>query len=402
LTDWKRNLTFAWISQLLCILGFSSIFSFMPYYIQELGVTDPDQVKLWTGWITTGGSLSMAIMAPIWGVLADRYGRKIMVERAAFVGALMLLLMSFATSPSQVLVLRTIQGIFTGTITAFTTLVSSSTPRGKEGFSLGLMQVAVYSGLTGGPFIGGLLADTFGYRTTFIVSSGTLLLGGLLAWRFLEDRFQPSESKRPSILANAKEMVANKTVLTMVGLIMGLYFVSTMVRPILPIFIQEIEPSNARLATTTGMITGANALAAAIAAAIAGKLADRFGHRRVLVIAALCTAAAHVPIAFAQSSTQVLWLYLIMGLFTGGLAPSANALIALNVKPENQGATYGLSASLGSVGRAMAPPIGSFIAVSWGSRALFPIGAALYGLIALFVRINVSASHSDMVPAEET
>ena len=387
---WKRNLTATWISQLLCILGFSSVFSFLPFYIQDLGVTDPDQVKLWTGWVSTGGSLSMAIMAPIWGSLADRYGRKIMVERAAFAGALLLMLMAFAANAQQLLALRTIQGAFTGTVSAFVTLVASTTPKGKEGFSLGLMQVAVYSGLTGGPLIGGFIADSLGYRATFIASALMLIIGGLVAWRFIEERFVPRESrKRQSIRSNAKEMFTNKIVLTMTALTLALYFTASMVRPIMPLFIQELQPSQARLATTTGLIQGANALAAALAAALAGRISDRIGHRRVLVMAALFAAALYFPMAFVQSTMQFLVLNTAVGLFLGGLLPSTNALIALNVEQESQGATYGLMASAGAAGRALAPMIGSVAAVSLGFRALFPIAATLYVIIAIWVGLAI-------------
>lgn len=397
---WKRNLAAAWISQLLCILGFNSVFSFLPFYIQELGVTGPDQVKLWTGWISSGGQISMAIMAPIWGSLADRYGRKIMVVRAAFGGGIMVLLMGFATNAPQILVLRTIQGVFSGTVAAYTTLVAACIPRGKEGFALGLMQVAVYAGFSAGPLIGGFIADSLGYRATFFFSTAMLLTAGLLAWRFVEEDFQPAKRHKRSFRHGARELLSNKVVLAMVILTAGIYFTGSIVRPILPLFIQELQGSDARLATTTGLIQGVGALTSAIAAAMIGRVSDRLGHRRVLIIAGVGIALLYFPMAFVSSTTQLLWLNAALGFFLGGLLPSSNALIATNVASGNQGATYGLTASVGAAGRALAPSMGSLLAISLGIRALFPIAAALYLVIAIWVRLNVPESRHAEPEAE--
>jgi DHA1 family multidrug resistance protein-like MFS transporter len=389
LERWKRNLAAAWVSQLLCVLGFNSVFAFLPLYIQGLGVTDPDQVKLWTGWISTGGQLSMAIMAPIWGALADRYGRKMMVQRAAFSGAVFVFLIGLSTNVTQVMILRTLQGVFSGVMAAFVTLVASTTPRGKEGFSMGMMQMAVYSGSTVAPLIGGLLADAMGFRATFYLSSAMLILGGLVAWRFTEENFVPSTGPRRSFRSSTKDILSNKVVVSMTVLVAAIYFTGSVVMPMLPLFVQELEPTTDRLATITGAIQAAGALTSAIAAALIGRLSDRVGHRRMLVIAGIGMALVYIPMMFVRNSMQLLLLNGALGLFLGGLMPASNALIALNVKRENQGATYGLTASAGAAGRAIAPLFGSMTAVSLGIRSLFPMAAALYAAIALWVRFNV-------------
>lgn len=385
--NWRRNLIVAWISQLLSILAFSSVFSFLPFYLQDLGVTDPDQIKLWTGWITTGGAVSMAIFAPIWGSLADRRGRKIMVQRAAFGGAVTMMLMALVTSAWQFLIMRTIQGTLTGTIAAFTALVASTTPREKSGLSLGLMQVAVYSGFSGGPLVGGLLADALGYRTTFAASGLMLLFSGILSSFLLQEQFTPRSSRRVNAWQQASALLVHKTILPILVVILSLYLTSSVARPILPIFIQSLEPNQERLATITGLIQGASSLSSAIAAALIGAVSDRFGHRRVLLVSALGAAAAYFPMALVTTSTQLFFLNLLVGVFAGGLMPASNAFIALHVDEGKQGVTYGLTASAGSAGRALGPLLGSFVAVSLGTRALFPVAAALYVLIAIWVGI---------------
>lgn len=402
--NWRRNLTVAWIAQLVCILGFNSVWAFLPFYLQEMGVSDLDHVKLWTGWITTGGSVSMAIFAPIWGSLADRYGRKIMVVRAALGGTVIMALMAFATTPAQFLILRIIQGTLTGTVSAFTTLVAACTPRGKEGFSLGMMQVAVYSGSSAGPLMGGFLADAFGYRTTFLVSSVILLIGGLLTVLLFQESFVPATRKRVSVWQSTKEMTRDSNILSMVIVILALYTTGSIVSPILPIFVQSLTSDQARLATITGSITGVTALVSAVSAAIAGRLADRIGHERILVAACVGAAIAYLPMTLVQTPMQLLALNVLVGVFIGGLMPTTNALIALRVPREKQGATYGLMASSGAAGRAIGPMIGSGIAVGLGNRALFPVATAMYGVLSVAMALQfrkTGASHAQAEPAEE-
>ncbi|MGD1994784.1 MAG: MFS transporter, partial [Anaerolineae bacterium] len=115
---WKRNLAAIWFAELTSIIGFAIAIPILPFYVQELGVTDPDAVKFWAGLITTVHPITMAVMAPIWGTLADRYGRKVMLVRAMLGGAVILGLMGLATSVHQLVILRAIQGMLTGTVTA--------------------------------------------------------------------------------------------------------------------------------------------------------------------------------------------------------------------------------------------------------------------------------------------
>jgi len=163
-------------AQLLSIIGFAFALPFIPFYIRELGVTDERLVPVWAGIIAAASSLVMAFFSPLWGWLADRYGRKIMVERAMFGGAVLTFAMGLVTDVWQLLFLRLLSGATTGTIAASIALVSTVVPPKRLGYSLGIMQVAVFLGMTLGPWIGGLLADAVGYRYTFMAGGGKWIL----------------------------------------------------------------------------------------------------------------------------------------------------------------------------------------------------------------------------------
>lgn len=175
----------------MAIAGFSVVFPFLPYYVQALGITEPGQVALWSGVIIAVQALTKTIFAPIWGSLADRYGRKLMIERATFRGAVVLALMGFVLNVEQLAALRAIQGTLTGTVAAAMTLVASSTPRERSRYAMGLLQTAVWIGSSVGPLIGGVVADALGYRAAFWVTGVLLFISGLTVWLFVKEDLTP-------------------------------------------------------------------------------------------------------------------------------------------------------------------------------------------------------------------
>src|SRR4051794_21716764 len=181
LTGWERT---AWIcsaTQFFTLVGFGLGLPFLPMYVQELGVTQRAEVALWSGVISGSAALTMAVLAPVWGVLADRYGRKPMLVRAMLGGAVVVGAMGFVGDVWQLEVVRLIQGAVTGSQAAAAALVAASTPSSHIGFALGLVSTAVQVGNTIGPVVGGVAVDSLGFRGSFLIGAVLLLIGGLMA-----------------------------------------------------------------------------------------------------------------------------------------------------------------------------------------------------------------------------
>ncbi|TVR71595.1 MAG: MFS transporter, partial [Sphaerobacteraceae bacterium] len=87
MVTWRRTLYALWLAQLLSIIGFNLRIPFLPFFLEDLGTDTFESQALWAGFITGGGAALMAITAPMWGALADRYGRRMMVLRAMFVAS---------------------------------------------------------------------------------------------------------------------------------------------------------------------------------------------------------------------------------------------------------------------------------------------------------------------------
>lgn len=380
------------MAQACATIGFASVIPFMPFYVRELGVTDERAVLLWSGWGTfTSAGLAMAIMAPIWGTLADRHGRKVMVMRSMFGGMVVLFLMGFAQNVYQLVALRVIQGALAGTVSASTALVSSIVPERRTGFALGLMQAAYFTAHSLGPWIGGAAAEAFGHRIPFFFSAGFLLTGGLLTLFLVHENYTPpvrdKSSKRSGTIW---EVLALSGFGIMVGMLMMVYFSNTFVGPIMPLYVEQISGLEQGPASAlTGRILGMAGIAAALSAAILGRLSDRVGHQKLLVVCTALTGLALIPHAFAANTNQLMVLRMCAAFAGAGTLPAANSLIRRIIPQNACGRAFGLVSSTNCIGVALGPAAGTSLAAAMGLRVPFMVvgiiflGIALYALLAV-------------------
>ncbi len=385
--NWQKSLYAIFVAETIAIAGFSVSMPLLPFFIQELGVTDPTGIKLWVGACNTAGSITLAIAAPIWGKIADSHGRRLMLLRAMFGGSIVLCLTSFVSHPWQLLVLRTLQGTVTGTFAAANVLAASITPEDRRGYGLGLVQTAIFVGAAGGPMIGGFVADLSGPRAAFFVTSVCLLIGGFVIYRYVEEDF----TKRPvtrafwrTISPNFTVVARSRTLVILLFVVGTTYISGSSIYPILPLFIQTITGDASMVGLTTGLIFGLGALAAAASSATFGNFSYRIGYRRALLICIIGAAALYIPQAFVITPWQLLVLRIIGGVFLGGTMPAVNALIADRTEKGRQGEIYGLSSSVGASGMALGPMVGASVSIIWGYRGVF-IATSLILLITAVV-----------------
>ena len=391
---WQRNLYTLWVAELMAIAGFTVVLPFLPYYVQELGVTELEQVEFWSGLLFASKAIAMAIFSPIWGSVADRYGRKLMVERAMFSGAVLMGAMGFAQNVQQLLVLLILQGCLTGTIVAATTLVASSVPRQRSGRALGLLQMAVYSGASAGPLLGGLVADHFGYRVAFVVTGALLFLAGITVAIFVHEEFEPPQreagSRRGDFWLGVRTVFRSRALLGVLGIELMMRLGTKIMDPVLPLFVQTLASSGTRIASLVGLIKGLGAATSAIGAVLLGRAGDRFGYRTVLLASALGMAVVYIPQSFVTTPVQLLILQAAAGVAIGGGLAAMGALLA-NLSPEGrQGAVYGLDWSAVAMAKTLGPITGAAVAIGLGLRAPFLFAAGIYGLATLMVAGVVS------------
>jgi DHA1 family multidrug resistance protein-like MFS transporter len=361
-----------------------------------LGVQDEAQVSLWAGIVFSASSLTMAIVSPIWGALGDRYGRKIMLERAMFAGAVLIALMGFAQNVQQLALLRLFQGAFTGLVTAANALVGSTAPRHRVGYALGLLQMALYVGASGGPLLGGLVSDTLGYRATFWVTAALLLIAGLLVLVFVNEGFQPrpvgddpspGNGMPPTVRRRVSRHLAPVLGSTAILVVLGLYALARtgtrLTGPVLALFVESIAPPGARVASLTGLISGVSAAAGAVGALWLGRIGDRMGWRKTMIVCSLASVVFYAPQCFVPSAMWLLPLQALTGLAMGGILTALSASLA-HLAPEGQeGIVYGASGTAMGIANVIGPMTGSALAAWLTLGTPFVFAAVVFGLAAL-------------------
>lgn len=390
------------------MIGFSFVFPFIPLYVHDLGAPNSAAAARWAGVIGAASALSMAVAQPFWGSLADRHGRRLMVLRSIGAASITLMLMGLASHPWHLLVLRVLQGAFTGTVAASNALVATSVPRERVGSALGLMQVALYTGTSVGPLIGGLIADHFGYRSSCFAAGGLMLVSLLLVFSFVRESFTPpaAGSVPRSFLADNRRLLGVPGLILVMGIAFLIQYGNSSVTPILTLYVHELA-DGVNAATTAGVILAGTGLTSAISAVLVGKLGDRYGHRRLLPVCLLGAALTSFPQALVVAPSQLFWLRVTLGIFLGGLMPAANALLAGLVPARRRGAAFGLGATAVALANAAGPLSGAFLGGAFGIRTVFWATSLLYLAALAFVLrrfqqlpVRVDDAPQSLVPAE--
>lgn len=384
LEPWQRTLYVLAFAQWASVAGFSTIFPFLPLYVKALGSSTGTSLELLAGLVFSSQAFTMMFASPLWGAVADRFGRKPMVERAMFGGAVTVLAMGFVASAEQLVVLRAVQGLITGIIAASNALVAASVPRDRLGQSMGIMQTALWSGQALGPLLGGVMADTFGYRAAFVVTGVMLFAAGLLVTFFVHERFErdPAATIRlGAILAGWRRLFAAPgmkgayTLRFMIGL------AGIMLVPIAPLFVVELLPAGSAVNLYTGLVIAVSGAASTLTAIYLGRLGDQIGHRKVLIASVLAVALFYLPLALVTAAWQLLLLVALAGAASGGVITSLAALLATYSRPDAAGSVYGLDNSILAASRAVAPMLATGMALWVGFGATLSLVGVLYLLI---------------------
>lgn len=404
--SWHRTLYIVFFAQLMTAVGFSSIFPFLPLYVEDLGSATSLSTELLSGLVFSAQAFTMMLASPVWGALADRHGRKLMVERAAFGGALLLLLMAFVRSAEQLVALRAIQGLVTGTLAASNALVAASVPRERTGYAMGLLQTALGTGVAVGPLIGGAAADAFGYRAAFYLTAALLFLAGLLVLFGVREEFEPLRALGEG---DAGLFGQWRGILSQQGIAIGYStrFLTDlgrmMIVPIAPLFIQSLMLDRSHLNIVTGLVVGTASATTTLSAVWLGRLSDRVGHRRILTPSILLAGLAYLPQSLVTSPWQLLALQALMGVALGGVIPTISALLARYSTEGQEGAVYGLDNSVQAAARALAPLAGAGVALAFGLRATFIASGLLLAATGLLAapRLPTPARPRQAVHAEQ-
>jgi MFS transporter, DHA1 family, multidrug resistance protein len=393
MVNWKINLAVLWAGNFLVMAGMTMITPFLPFYLKTLGMTGTHEVAVWGGWIFAINFLSAFIFQPIWGGLADRFGRKMMLLRSGFGMAVIMILMGFATNAWHLLILRFLNGTISGFVPAAIALLSANTPKERIGFAMGTLQSGSVAGTILGPLLGGLLADTVGYRPIFYITGGLLLAASLLTMLLVRENFERkarAEGSRESMAAGFGKLLRIPQLPALFTVCFAIQFAMLATMPIMPLYVEKLHGQAANLAFLAGLVGSVTGFSNMIASPILGRLSDRYGAQKVLFLALIGAALSLIPQAMVDDVWELFAYRFLLGLFLGGLLPSVYSLIRKHTPDGMESRSYSLNSSFLSLGNFLGPITGGLLSGYIGLSGIFILSASLMLVNSVWVFLSLN------------
>ncbi|WP_284961859.1 multidrug efflux MFS transporter [Citrobacter portucalensis] len=377
--SWRVNLISVWFGCFFTGLAISQILPFLPLYISQLGVTSHEALSMWSGLTFSVTFLISAIVSPMWGSLADRKGRKLMLLRASLGMAIAILLQAFATNVWQLFLLRGVMGLTSGYIPNAMALVASQVPRERSGWALSTLSTAQISGVIGGPLMGGFIADHVGLRAVFCITAALLVMS------FLVTLFLIKEGVRPTV--KKSERLSGKAVfasLSHPALVISLFFTTMVIQlcngsigPILALFIKSMVPDSSNIAFLSGLIASVPGISALISAPRLGKLGDRIGTERILMATLIFAVVLFFAMSWVTTPLQLGVLRFLLGFADGAMLPAVQTLLVKYSSDQITGRIFGYNQSFMYLGNVAGPLMGATVSAMAGFRWVFIATASI-------------------------
>ena len=372
---WKRNLFVCVFGSFTTLVSLSMLLPFLPLYVKQLGVTSQADVIQWSGVAFGATFLGTAVTAPLWGRLADRYGRKPMLIRAAVGMAVVMSLIGIAHNVYELVGLRLVAGLVGGYASASTVMVGTQAPRERAGWALGLLSTGALAGNLVGPLIGGLLPGWIGIRGTFFAGGAVIAVAALLTIFVVKEDFEPAtDTKRKAVSATA-DATAPRTHYAVIGALLAtammVLLANMSIEPVITVYVGSLGVAPDHLARIAGVVMACSAFGSMFTAARLGALADRIGGWNVIIGCLVVTGLVMIPQAFVEQWWQLAALRALMGMSLAGLLPAIAKLARHAVDESRTGTMLGYLQSAQFSGQVIGPVIGGQIAVHLGMHSVF-------------------------------
>jgi DHA1 family multidrug resistance protein-like MFS transporter len=383
---WKKNLYVLWGTQFLVMMGMNMVIPFLPFYIRQLGITNSDDVARWSGIVFAGTFMTSFIATPFWGTMGDKYGKKLMVVRALFGLGLSQIFIAFAQDVFQLFIFRLLQGAISGFIASALALVSTSTPKHRIGYALGVLQSAAAGGSMIGPAVGGFLADLIGYREIFFITASLCFAGGFIVIKLVRETEQPVHlNGPPSVIQNFKFMMTDRQ-LRIVGITIILsQMASLMIEPLFALFIESFKATTAYISTFTGITIAISGIFMVISSPWWGKRNDRLGFKRNLITSLTWTGIAYSLHMVIPTLLTLGILRALLGFARGGILHSLYSMTSIHAPEDRKSGLIGIASSLTVFGNMLGPLSGGMIAGYFGLPGVFVINSTMFIICSIII-----------------
>jgi len=376
---WKRNLFICVFGSFTTAVSLTMLLPFLPLYVEQLGVKSSADIVQWSGLAFGVTFLGTGVTAPIWGRLADRFGRKPMLIRAAVGMAIVMSMIGLAHNVYELVALRLAAGLIGGYASAAIVMIGTQAPKERAGWALGVLSTGALSGNLIGPLVGGLLPNLIGIRGAFFAGGAMISVAAVLTIVFVKEDFS-RPVQRQATSAQAADAIRKTNRVAIAALLMTAMMVllaNMSIEPIITVYISQLDVAHDRLATVAGIVMACSAFGSMLTAPRLGALADRIGAWNVIIGCLIATAIVMIPQAFVQNWWTLAILRGLMGMTLAGLLPSIAKLVRHSVDESQSGKMLGYLQSAQFAGQVVGPLIGGQIGVHVGMRSVFFVTSAL-------------------------
>ncbi|CAJ1225854.1 major facilitator superfamily permease [Levilactobacillus zymae DSM 19395] len=373
---WRRNLAVLWLGTFIAGMGFSEIMPFLSLYVDDLGTFTKGQLTMYSGVTYAVTFLVIALISPVWGRLADRKGRKLMLLRSSLGMAVVIGAMGFVTNVWQLIGLRFLQGLFAGYIPNASALVAAETPRKQSGRALGVLTTGYVSGNLIGPVLGGILAQVFTIRWTFVLTGILLLIVFTLSATMVHEHFQPvtrdQQAQRGPVLKSFKNPTLILVLLTSTMIIqMG----NNSITPIISLYVRQLMHDAGPVTVVAGIIAALPGISTLLSAPKLGEYGDRRGTQRVLIFGYVFAVLMYFPQGFITSVWLLGVFRFMIGISDGALFPVVQTMLTKNSPQELTGTVFSWNQSFQALGSMLGSLLGGVIANWFNYSGVFTFTA---------------------------
>lgn len=385
--SWKRNLLVLWLGTFLVSMAYTVSIPFMSIFLQnDLGVQS--HLELWTGVVFAITFLAAALIAPFWGSMADKYGRKPMMLRAGICLSVAYFLYFIVQNPYELILVRVMEGLLAGYIPSAIALVATNTPEKHVGYALGVISTSSAAATVIGPLVGGSVSYLIGSRETFLLAGVMVLIAFVIAWVWVkEPSFVKSEAKRSAVLNDLKEAAGNRTLVSALFIVFITSTSIMILEPLLTIYVLKLGSSQSSASLHAGIIFSAVGVATLIAAPRWGKLGSKWGYEKVLFIGLIGGGIGNLLQILFHDLIGFGTLRFVYGLFFAAVFPALNAFIATHTEPGFRSRAFSLNQSANQMGLLLGPLIGGFLATQLSIPVVFAINGSLLLMVAVLLKL---------------
>lgn len=376
---WHRNLIVLWFCTFVAAMAFSEIMPFLSLFVSQLGDFTKAQITFYSGLAFAADYAISAISAPLWGIIADKKGRKIMLLRASLGMAVAMGLMGFVTNVWQLVALRALQGVFAGFISNAQALVASQTPRKYSGRALSTLITGAVSGQLFGPVIGGLLAQLFSIRNTFFITAGLLMMAFLLSLFFVQEHFKPvAHHREPGDSRNPLAAFQNpRLIIVMLCSTAIVQFGNASIAPIISLYVRELMHYRGPITVVAGIIAALPGISNIFSAPRLGRYGDQHGSGKVLLFGYIFAVIMYFPQGIVTSVVALGILRFAIGISDGALYPEIQTVLTKNTPVHLTSTIFSYNQSFQAIGNMFGALLGGLVAGWFNYNAVFIMTALL-------------------------